>query len=80
MKLCKGENTVAAKRQISKPLTGKCCYDHLGGRLGAALLELYVKNGWITLQEDTSTVYCITEQGAAAFQRMGLELDSAQET
>ena len=71
---------MAAKKQTLKPLTGKRCYDHLGGRLGAALLELYVKNGWIALQEDASTVYCITEQGAAAFQKMGLDVGPAQET
>lgn len=69
---------MSAKKQLSKSLTGKRCYDHLGGKLGAALMELYVKNGWIALEEDSGAVYCITEKGAAEFARMGLDVEPAQ--
>lgn len=59
-----------------KRLVGKRCYDHLGGKLGAALLELYLSNGWMKAeQEEKKTVYSLTEEGAAAFARMGLQVD-----
>lgn len=57
-------------------LIGKKCYDHLGGRLGAALLELYLSNGWIIPSEEgKKTVYRLTEKGAAAFAEMGLRVE-----
>ncbi len=55
-----------------KRLTGRKCYDHLGGRLGAMLLELYLQNGWIVLEEGKSTVYAVTPKGEEAFGQMGL--------
>lgn len=55
-----------------KSLTGKKCYDHLGGKLGAALLELYLSNGWLEAEEGKGTVYKLTEKGTAAFSEMGL--------
>lgn len=59
-----------------KRLVGKRCYDHLGGKLGAALLELYLSNGWMKAEEEEKkTVYNLTEEGAAAFARMGLPVD-----
>lgn len=62
-----------------KDLSGKRCYDHLGGKLGAALLELYLSNGWV--EEETKgkkTVYKLTEKGAAAFAQMGLCIDAEE--
>lgn len=60
-------------------LIGKKCYDHLGGRLGAALLELYLSNGWIIPSEESKkTVYRLTEKGAAAFAEMGLRVDAEE--
>lgn len=60
----------------SKKYYGKKCYDHLGGNLGAALLKLYISNGWIELEESKKTVYKITEKGYMAFTKMGLHLNS----
>lgn len=62
-----------------RPMTGRKCYDHLGGRLGSALLDFYLKQGWIVLDEGKSTVYVITETGRAAFGNMGLVLDADNE-
>lgn len=59
-----------------KGLMGKKCYDHLGGKLGSALLELYLSNGWMEAEaEGKSTVYRLTRKGAAAFAEMGLRVD-----
>ncbi len=57
-----------------KQLTGRKCYDHLGGKLESMLFELYIKNGWIALLEGKSTVYAITPKGEEAFRQMGLFL------
>lgn len=59
----------------SKKYYGKKCYDHLGGSLGAALLNLYISNGWIELEESKKTVYKITKKGYIAFTKMGLHLN-----
>lgn len=55
-------------------LTGKKCYDHLGGRLGAVLFLYYIEKEWIELEEGSSTAYRLTEKGRAAFAQMGLDL------
>ncbi len=60
-----------------KRLTGRKCYDHLGGRLGAMLFSLYIQNGWISLEEGKSTVYAATPKGEEAFRQMGLTEISA---
>jgi predicted transcriptional regulator len=59
----------------SEKMTGRKCYDHLGGRLGAKLLEFYLENGFIELDEGKTTVYVVTEKGYEEFERMGLYLD-----
>ena len=59
----------------SKPLTGKKCYDHMGGKLGSTLLLFYLEKGWLEAEEaGKSTVYKVTEAGYKAFAQMGLEL------
>ena len=55
-------------------LVGKKCYNHLGGKLGAALFEFLVREGWIVACEGTPNGYEVTEKGRAGFQQMGLEL------
>lgn len=59
-------------------MNGRRCYDHLGGRLGALLLDLYLREGWIEPEAGKTTVYRVTEKGRARFEEMGLrpeELD-----
>lgn len=58
-----------------KRMTGRKCYDHLGGNLGEALLNFYIENGWIELEEGKSTIYIITEKGYAEFEKMGLHVE-----
>ena len=55
-------------------LVGKKCYNHLGGKLGAALFEFLVQEGWIIAKAETPTIYEVTEKGHAGFEQMGLEL------
>lgn len=57
-----------------KPMSGRKCYDHLGGKLGAALFQFLLENGWICLEEGKSTVYVMTERGEKGFAKLGLKL------
>lgn len=57
-----------------KQLTGRKCYDHLGGKLGAMLLDLFIANEWICLAEGKSTVYILTPKGEKAFAEIGLKI------
>ena len=41
----------------SYELTGKRCYDHLGGKLGAELFDFLVLQKWIELKEGTTATY-----------------------
>lgn len=59
----------------AKRITGRKCYDHLGGKLGAKLFEFYLLNGWIEPEEVKETVYKVTEKGLHEFENMGLYLD-----
>lgn len=63
----------------AKKMTGRKCYDHLGGKLGAELFEFYLSQKWIVLDEGKSTVYVITEKGYDEFKKMGLHIGSADE-
>lgn len=55
-------------------LTGRKCYDHLGGKLGAALFDFLILQKWIELKEGTSTTYVITDAGYKNFAKIGLML------
>ena len=53
---------------------GKKCYNHLGGKLGAALFEFLVQEGWIVSREETPNTYEVTDKGREGFRQMGLDL------
>lgn len=50
---------------------GRLCYDHLAGRLGVALTQQMTERGFL---EKTGGDYEVTGAGAAAFQRLGIDL------
>lgn len=58
----------------SYELTGRKCYDHLGGKLGAALFDFLILQKWIELKEGTSTTYVVTDAGYENFAKIGLML------
>jgi predicted transcriptional regulator len=58
----------------SNEMKGRKCYDHLGGKLGAILLNNLLEKNWIELEEDKTTVYIITEKGEREFKKMGIEI------
>ena len=62
-----------------KRMTGRKCYDHLGGNLGAELLKFLLVQEWIKPEEGKSAVYVITDKGYAGFHKMGLPIGRESE-
>jgi predicted transcriptional regulator len=58
----------------AKRLTGRKCYDHLGGKLGAMLFEFLIANEWVCLDEGKSSVYVLTAKGENELRAMGFEI------
>lgn len=56
-------------------LIGHQCYEHLGGKLGALLLDFYISQGWVEIIEGKRKVYILTPKGKDAFLQMGLKID-----
>jgi hypothetical protein len=56
------------------PLPAKTCYTHLGGKLGALLLEAFIDKGWIAGEKKGDKHYIITEKGEKEFGRLGIDL------
>ncbi len=54
--------------------TAKTCYEHLGGKLGALVLEQFVKKGWLAKGKDTDKNYFITPLGEMEFEKLGVDL------
>lgn len=55
-----------------KILKAKSCYGHLGGTLGNRLFERLLELNWFEREEDTATVYRLTETGKEEFARLGV--------
>src|SRR5262249_8686861 len=51
----------------------RTCYDHLAGRLGVALADTLVGDGYVELASDGGLV---TERGVAFFGRIGIDVDA----
>ena len=56
-------------------MKGRKCYDHLGGRLGTELLNFFLSQEWIELDEGKTTVYAVTEKGYKEFEKMGMFIE-----
>jgi predicted transcriptional regulator len=52
----------------------KTCYSHLGGKLGALLLEQFIEKGWIAKEQDLDKNYYITAKGEEEFAKLGVDL------
>lgn len=55
-------------------LPAKTCYSHIGGKLGALLLEQFVAKGWLSRSPDREKPFFITEEGEREFSRLGIDL------
>lgn len=62
-------------KKESAKRNAKTCYEHLGGKLGALILEQFVKKGWLAKEKDTDKNYFITDLGEVEFEKLGVDLE-----
>jgi predicted transcriptional regulator len=58
----------------SKKITGRRCYDHLGGKLGKNVFDFLVENEYIDLSDGKVTVYEVTKKGEEFFKKIGMDM------
>jgi len=63
-----------AEKNIYHRLPVKPCYSHIGGKLGALLLEQFITNGWLEKDRVAGRSFYITPDGEKAFIAMGIDL------
>lgn len=56
----------------------RTCYDHLAGVAGVQLLDAFVEQGWLTIEEGPRPRYHLTPTGEAALRARGVDLDQAK--
>lgn len=56
-------------------LPAKMCYNHLGGKLGALLVEAFIEKGWIAKANEKDKHFFITDKGEQGFRQLGIDLD-----
>ena len=52
----------------------KMCYEHIGGKLGQLLFELFVNNGWLEKVSAEDKNFYITKKGEAELTKLGIDL------
>ncbi|MGH6968157.1 MAG: ArsR/SmtB family transcription factor [Stellaceae bacterium] len=64
--------------QVRELRVARSCYDHLAGRLGVALADALVRQGWLAEIAGDDERYAITEEGRERFAAFGIVLDGAK--
>jgi hypothetical protein len=59
---------------MKEELPAKVCYSHIGGKLGALLMEAFHDKGWIARHKATDKHFYITEVGMKEFRKLGIDL------
>jgi DNA-binding PadR family transcriptional regulator len=57
----------------------KTCYSHLGGKLGALVLEQFIEKQWIAKIKPGYKQYYITPLGEKEFAKLGVDLSQIKE-
>jgi len=57
----------------------KLCYSHIGGKLGALLLDAFTEKGWLAKAQPGDKHFYITDEGSRAFKKMGIDLSQIRE-
>jgi len=60
------------KQTNKKP--AKTCYNHIGGKLGALILEQFIEKSWIAKENPGDKHFFITDEGQKEFAKLGLDL------
>jgi len=58
--------------------TAKVCYSHIGGKLGALLLEQFAQKGWLKKAEVSDKHFLITAKGEKEFMKLGIDLSKIE--
>jgi hypothetical protein len=56
----------------------RTCYDHLAGRLGVALMDALLANGWLTSEHADDTGLAITTSGRERFEALGIDMSELE--
>lgn len=51
----------------------KCCYGHLGGKLGDRLFDRMLELGWFRRDGGEAKVFSLTESGTREFIKLGVD-------
>jgi DNA-binding transcriptional ArsR family regulator len=52
----------------------RTCYDHIAGTLGVALLDTFVREGWLMANDsDNTESYSLSPKGLTAFSNLGID-------
>ena len=62
-----------------KDKLAKTCYNHIGGKLGSLLYEMFVAKKWIAKKHADDKYYYITAKGKTEFEKLGLDIDQIQD-
>lgn len=54
----------------------KLCFEHIGGKLGTLLLDLFIDKGWLAKHKPGDKHFYITADGEAGFAGIGLDVTS----
>lgn len=68
----------AAPRRVPNRLRqARTCYDHMAGTTGVALHDRLLMLGWLSASNGSES-YDVTEEGAIAFQTVGIDVEAAR--
>jgi DNA-binding transcriptional ArsR family regulator len=63
----------------SRLRAARTCYDHMAGTVGVLLHDRFQALGWLsTVSTDSDNAYDLTFDGTKAFQRIGIDVESAR--
>lgn len=65
-----------AKITAIKP--AKTCYSHIGGKLGAMLMNAFADKGWIEKNNPTDKHFYITTHEQKEFTKLGIDLSQIE--
>jgi hypothetical protein len=61
-------------KTTKKIIPAKICFEHIGGKLGMMLMELFVVRRWIAKVNPKDKHYYITSKGQREFTKLGLDM------
>jgi len=76
--LAGGANTRFVPNTPHHLRAARTCYDHIAGTLGVALYDRFTALGWLKTTDDADDARDITTKGSAAFEALGIDVETAR--